>query len=74
MGIDVSEHQGSIDFNLISKNDVNFVIIRCGYGYENSKDKKYITNFKGFRNLGIPIGIYWYSYSTSTEESVKEGQ
>lgn len=69
-GIDVSEHQGAIDW---SKVNTGFVMIRAGYGRELSqKDKFFETNYSGCKSRGIPCGVYWYSYAVTPEEAKKE--
>lgn len=71
-GIDVSEHQGTIDWTKVS---TDFVMIRAGYGREISqKDKFFETNYSGCKIRGIPCGTYWYSYAMTTEEAVKEAK
>lgn len=70
-GIDVSKYQNDINFNKIK--DVDFVIIRIGYGmYESQKDSKFERNYEGFKNINVPIGVYLYSYAKSEEEAKKE--
>lgn len=74
-GIDVSYAQGNIDFNKIDKKQIDFAIIRSSYGWEkNQKDDKCDRNIKGFQKIGIPCGIYHYSYAKSTEDAVKEAK
>lgn len=74
-GIDVSYAQGNIDFNKIDKKEIDFVIIRSSYGWEeNQKDDKFERNIKGFQSLGIPCGVYHYSYAESVEDAVKEAK
>lgn len=58
-GIDVSEHQGDFDFTPYKD---GFVIIRGGYGIRNA-DKWAERNIAKCDALGIPWGIYWYSYA-----------
>lgn len=71
-GIDVSEHQGVIDW---AKVNTGFVMIRAGYGREVSqKDKYFEANYSGCKSRGIPCGTYWYSYAVSPEEAVREAQ
>lgn len=76
-GIDVSYHQGKIDFSKI-KGKVDFVIIRAGYGnaLANPKqvDKCFEDNYAGCKKYGIPCGAYWYSYATSVEDAKKEAE
>ena len=72
-GIDVSEHQGVIDWKKVKANGVKFAILRAGYGRETSqKDEQFENNYKGCKNNGIPCGVYWYSYAMSEEEAKKE--
>lgn len=69
-GIDVSHHQGKIDWNKV---DVDFVIIRAGYGrLASQKDRSFDANMKGAIARGIPIGVYWYSYATSVTDVQRE--
>lgn len=69
-GIDVSEHQGVIDWTRVK---ADFAIIRAGYGREISqKDKKFDINYAGAKAAGIPCGAYWYSYAQSEEEARTE--
>lgn len=71
-GIDVSKHQGNIDW---SKVHVDFAIIRAGYGKELSqKDEQFENNYAGCKKNNIPCGVYWYSYATSVEEAKKEAK
>ena len=74
-GIDVSYAQGSIDFTKVDKNEVQFAIVRSSFGWEaNQKDKQCDRNIKGFQNLGIPCGVYHYSYAKSVDDAVKEAK
>lgn len=61
-GIDISEHQGNIDLNAL-KSQIDFVIIRVGYGTKGTIDGKFKRNADLCRELGIPVGFYWYSYA-----------
>ena len=71
-GIDVSKHQGSIDW---SKVETDFAILRAGFGrYANQKDPQFENNYAGAKVAGIPVGAYWYSYALSVEEARKEAE
>lgn len=71
-GIDVSEHQGIVDWGKVS---TDFVILRAGYGREiNQKDKQFDTNYKGCKDHNIPCGAYWYSYALTVEDAIKEAK
>ncbi len=72
-GIDVSKYQGDINFKKVKDAGVQFAIIRIGYGqYESQKDEKFEANYEGFRNQGIPVGVYLYSYAKSVNDAKKE--
>lgn len=70
-GIDISEHQGDIDLSAL-KSQIDFVIIRVGYGVSGIIDKKFKRNADLCMSLGIPIGFYWYSYALDTDGAEKE--
>ena len=73
-GIDVSKWQGDIDYKKAS-NNIDFVIIRIGYGkYESQKDPYFERNYEGFKNQNIPIGVYHYSYAKSVDDAKKEAE
>ena len=71
-GIDVSEHQGRIDWEQV-KDHVDFVMLRAGYG-RNNIDKQFIRNIEECNRLGIPVGIYWFSYAWNTEMARNEAK
>lgn len=63
-GLDVSEWQGDIDYEAVKKAGCDFVIIRIGWSFEGELniDKKFRRNIEGFKEVGIPVGIYLFSY------------
>ena len=68
-GIDVSEHNGVINWDLV-KSQVNFAILRLGWiGNKNNHtlDKQFERNYAECKRLGIPIGIYVYCYCNNVE-------
>ena len=72
-GIDVSVHNGNIDWNRVKKAGIQFAILRAGYGkLASQKDKQFENNYAGAKNAGIPVGAYWYSYATTPEEARQE--
>ena len=74
-GIDVSEHQGVIDWTKVAKDGVQFAVIRAGYGRELSqKDKQFERNYAGAKAAGIQVGAYWYSYANSVERGEQEAR
>lgn len=69
-GIDVSYHNGIIDWNKVKKSEmVDFVIIRAGYG-KSTMDKQFLNNIVGAETTGIKVGIYWFIYAKNEEESL----
>ncbi|WP_415347735.1 GH25 family lysozyme [Clostridium perfringens] len=71
-GIDVSEHQGRIDWERV-KGNIDFAILRAGYG-RNNIDKQFIRNIEECNRLCIPVGIYWFSYAWNTEMARNEAR
>ena len=71
--IDVSEWQGDIDWAKAKADGVEGVIIRLGYGWGNNADKKAQRNISECKKLGIPFGIYWYSYADTPSIAKGEG-
>ena len=69
LGIDISKHQGDINLATL-KDKVEFVIIRAGYS--NSIDPKFERNYNLCKELGIPVGTYWYSYALNEDAAKKE--
>ena len=65
--VDISYHNGVIDFERL-KNAVDYVIIRCGYGQDmaSQDDKQWNRNVSECERLGIPYGVYFYSYAKTT--------
>ena len=70
-GIDVSKHNGTIDWEKVKSSDVDFAIIRCGYGQNltNQDDSKWKENADACTRLGIPFGTYIYSYAMSVADA-----
>lgn len=71
--IDVSEWQGDIDWAKAKADGVEGVIIRLGYGEGNNADKKAQRNISECKRLGIPFGVYWYSYADTPSIAKEEG-
>lgn len=73
-GIDISAHNGFIDFNKL-KGNVDFVIIRAGYGkHYIQKDQYFERNYIECKRVGLPCGAYWYSYATTVQEAEEEAR
>lgn len=71
--IDVSEHQGVIDWEQV-KGNIDGAIIRAGYGSKGTPDKQFARNAAECNRLGIPCGAYWFSYAKTTEEAKQEAK
>lgn len=69
-GIDVSEHNGKIDWETVKNSGIEFAIIRLGWiGNKNNHtlDKKFEENYINAKNAGLQIGVYVYSYVENSE-------
>lgn len=75
-GIDVSKHQGKIDWTKVAEDGVEFAFIRVGLrGYGTGKiveDEYFESNIKGAISAGIKVGVYFYSQAISQEEIDEE--
>lgn len=75
-GIDVSEHQGEIDWQAVREDGVEFAIIRAGYrGYSEGQlfeDAYFRKNIEGAQANGIKVGVYFFSQAVNTEEAAEE--
>ncbi len=76
MGIDVSKYQGSIDWEKVAADGVEFVFLRLGLrGYESGKlveDETFQTNIQGALAHGIKVGVYFFSQAITEAEAVEE--
>ena len=78
IGIDVSKWQGDIDFSKLKNAGVEFVIIRVGSSNgingENFVDSKFVQNIENANSVGIPVGVYFYSYANSVDRAVSDAK
>ena len=74
-GIDVSCYQGNIDW-ATAATAIDFAIIRCGYGsdFPNQDDSAWRRNADACTQLGIPFGVYLYSYALTDAQAQSEAQ
>ena len=76
LGIDVSRWNETIDWEKVKEDGIEFAIIRCGYrgatGGVLVLDPMYEDNIKGAIEVGIPVGVYFFSQATSEVEAVEE--
>lgn len=71
VGIDISKWNGGIDFNKVKTAGINFAIIRAGFGV-NGIDRLFKANYTAAREVGLKIGVYWYSYAKTKAELQNE--
>ncbi len=72
--IDVSEWQGKIDWSAAKNAGVEGAIIRIGFGWDNRLDYQAINNIQACKRLGIPFGLYLYSYAYNAATGAAEGR
>ena len=74
-GIDVSQYQGEIDWERV-KEHIDFAILRCGYGQDipGQDDPTFKRNADECTRLGIPFGVYLYSYATDERVALSEAR
>lgn len=78
VGIDVSMHNKTVDFNKVKADGIDFVYVRVGYtGYTKKKlslnyDPYYQENITNALAAGLRVGVYWYSQALNEEEALQE--
>lgn len=74
VGVDVSSYQGDIDWDKVQADGIQFAVIRIGFGDDiaSQDDKKAIRNMDECERIGMPYGVYLYSYAVSEAEAVSE--
>lgn len=74
--IDVSYHNGTIDWQAVKASGVEGAILRCGYGdnIASQDDKQWKRNADECTRLGIPFGVYIYSYAKTEAQSRSEAE
>ena len=78
-GIDVSKWQGKIDWAKVkASGQVEFALLRAGYGdalsCPDQYDPTFEYNYTECSRVGIPVGVYWYSYATTPEMARQEAR
>lgn len=75
-GIDLSEHQGTVDFAKLKASGIDFVLLRAGYGSANKYPHQYDTKFEEYyqkaKAAGLGVGAYWYSYAENADMAADE--
>ncbi|MGP1360910.1 MAG: glycoside hydrolase family 25 protein [Candidatus Fimenecus sp.] len=76
VGIDVSNHNGKIDWNAVKASGVDCAVIRVGFrGYGNGDlklDSKFNENIAAAKAAGIKVGVYFYSQAINVREALEE--
>ena len=74
-GIDMSAWQGNnVNFEKVKAAGIEFVIIRAGFGAGGTIDRQFKTYIKECNRLGIPCGVYWFSYAYTIDMAIKEAK
>jgi GH25 family lysozyme M1 (1,4-beta-N-acetylmuramidase) len=77
-GIDVSKYQGTINWEKVKTDDIEYAFIRLGIrGYESGKivlDEYFDQNMKGADDAGIMAGVYFFTQAVSVEEALEEAE
>ena len=74
-GLDISSYQNGINFNQIKDAGVQFLILRAGFtGVNYNKDSCFENFYKQAKQVGIPVGAYWYSCANNYEKGVAEAK
>ena len=75
-GIDVSKHNGVIDWDKVKAAGIEFAILRAGYGRKDPKqiDPMFERNYAECKRVGIPVGAYHYSYADSPADALLEAE
>ena len=68
-GIDVSYHQGTIDWKKVADSGIQFAMIRAGYG-KSTVDEKFIENIVGADTAGLKVGVYWFIYALNEADAI----
>ncbi|WP_346910116.1 LysM peptidoglycan-binding domain-containing protein [Faecalicatena orotica] len=70
-GLDVSEFQGTIDWEQVKAAGYQFAMLRAGYGF-GTLDQQFKRNAAECNRIGLPIGVYWFCYAVSPETARQE--
>ena len=79
LGVDVSEHQGQIQWAPVAEAGIQFAMVRLGYrgwGEEGAirADVRGLENLQGAADAGLRVGVYFFSQAISVEEAIEEAQ
>lgn len=71
-GVDLSRHNGNVDFEKVKKAGYNFAILRAGY--RQSPDPKFEQYYYDATSAGIMVGAYWFTYTNTPAGAEKEAK
>lgn len=79
LGLDVSSHQGQVDWEKVKQQGFSFVFLRIGYrGYSQEGklcvDKRFHENYRGARAAGLDVGVYFFSQAVTEKEAAEEAE
>lgn len=74
LGLDISKHNGNLNWKKIKQAGIKFVIFRAGYGTSPNSDIRFHENIKEAIDNGMIIGIYWFSYAYTDNMAKREAQ
>ncbi|SEA49891.1 Glycosyl hydrolases family 25 [Pseudobutyrivibrio sp. ACV-2] len=77
LGVDVSRHQGTINWEKVKAEGIEFAILRIGYrGYGDAGninfDERFYENIKGAQEAGLEVGVYFFAQAINEEEALEE--
>ena len=71
--VDISKHNGVIDWNKVAADGIDGALIRAGFGKVASQIyNQFIANYNGAHAAGLKVGAYWYSYAMTAAEARAE--
>lgn len=73
-GVDIGDHNGSVDFNALKKAGIEFVMLKVGYGSDirDQDDSRFEENVRKAEATGMPWGAWLYSYALNKEQALSE--
>lgn len=70
--VDISKHNGVVNFSKLKNSGIQGVIIRAGYG--NTVDSKFYDNINNAKKVGLLVGVYWFGYAYTVEQAEREAK
>ena len=70
-GIDVSKHNGAVNWGSVASSGISFAFIKVGSSYS-GMDPYFDANIRGAQGAGLKVGVYLYSYASTVEQAQKE--